>query len=210
MTGTASGEGGSRAGYREKLRDEVLVIGERIVASEGLDGLQARRLAREARCAVGSLYNVFGDIDDLIAAVNGLTLSRLGEDLATALAGSGTGDVRSRLLALALGYMRFAVTHQPAWKAVFEHRRAAGSKPPQAYVEEQMRLIGFIESVIAPAVAAPVERGRQARALFAAVHGIVSLALDDRLGGIARGELELQVRFIVDVIANGLQDSRSP
>ncbi len=190
--------------YRDRLRDEVMVIAMRLVESEGLEALQARRIAKEADCSVGSLYNVFGDIDGLIAAVNGETLRRLGAALTVALEACPGMGLRERLLELALTYIRFAVENQRAWKAIFEHRRPAGTNVPQTYVDEQMRLIGVIEGVIAERAETAATRGRQARALFAAVHGIVSLALDDRLGGIARTELEPQVRFMVDVIANGL------
>ncbi|MFM9941994.1 MAG: TetR/AcrR family transcriptional regulator [Hyphomicrobiaceae bacterium] len=181
-----------------------MVIATRLVEAEGLDALQARRIAKEADCAVGSLYNVFGDIDGLISAVNGRTLGRLGEQLSTALGDAKDGDVRARLLALALSYVRFAVNNRRAWDAVFKHRRAAGNPVPQAYVDDQLRLIAVIEGVIAGRSVDAGTRGTQARALFGAIHGIVSLALDDRLGGIARAELEPQVRFMVDVITRGL------
>ena len=48
------------------------------------------------------------------------------------------------------------------------------------------------------------KRAKMARALFGAVHGIVALALDNRLGGRLREEIEEQVRFIVDIAARGI------
>lgn len=194
----------SEPSYREKLRDEVVALGVRLVETEGLDALQARRIAKEAGCAVGSLYNVFGDIDGLIAAINGVTLGKLGSALTIAQAACAGGTLKERLLALALAYTRFAMENHRAWDAVFKHRRAAGSDVPPSYVADQMRLIGVIEGVIQGTAADADARARQARALFAAIHGIVALAMDDRLAGIARAELEDQVRFMVDVIAHGL------
>ena len=62
---------------RRKLRDALITAAERTIAAEGLRGLKARELAYKVGCAVGAIYNVFDDLDDLIFAVNALTLEQL-------------------------------------------------------------------------------------------------------------------------------------
>ena len=59
---------------KERLRGEILTVAEEIVSQDGLSALQARRVASEAGCSVGSIYNAFGDLDELILAVNEATL----------------------------------------------------------------------------------------------------------------------------------------
>ena len=49
-----------------ELRVEALKIAEEIVVGEGLAALTARRVAGETGCSVGTLYNVFGQLDGLI------------------------------------------------------------------------------------------------------------------------------------------------
>src|SRR5882724_11139463 len=69
---------------RRKLRDALIGAAERTIAAEGLRGMKARELAFKVGCAVGAIYNVFTDLDDLIFAVNALTLEQLETTLTVA------------------------------------------------------------------------------------------------------------------------------
>lgn len=196
--------------YRQRLREEILLLADRLLETEGLDALQARRIAKEADCSVGTIYNIFGDIDGLIVAANSRTLSAMGQALRQALEAAGAPSVREGLLTLAIAYMRFALENQPRWEAVFKYRRPQGSEVPASYLKDQAQLLALIETTIGGLIEAPEHRAKTARALFGAVHGIVALALDNRLGGQLRVEIEDQVRFIVDIVARGLPQAVTP
>lgn len=195
--------------FRESLRGEIVARAAAIIAAEGLGAVQARRIAREAGCAVGTIYNLFGDIDGLVIAVNATTLAMLGE--AVQAAGQNIGDLTLdlRLSRLALAYMHFALDHTRRWEAVFKHRVMEGREVPASYLEDQSRLLALIETALGDAIPDAGRRGATARALFGAVHGIVALALDNRLGGRLKGELEEQVRRIVGLAARGIEAERS-
>ena len=75
---------------RRKLRDALIHAAERTIEKEGLGGMRARELAQKVGCAVGAIYNVFTDLDDLIFAVNARTLEHLEKTLT--LAGEKGGD----------------------------------------------------------------------------------------------------------------------
>ncbi|MGE0701098.1 MAG: TetR-like C-terminal domain-containing protein, partial [Hyphomicrobiaceae bacterium] len=166
--------------------------------------VQARRVAREAECSVGTLYNDFGDIDGLVIADNATTLARLGEVVRAGMAATSGAPLRDRLEALARAYMRFAIDNQRRWEAVFKHRLPAGRPVPPSYVEDQTRLLAVLEDALSAVLAEPERRAFVARSLFGAVHGIVALSLDERLGGRLRPELEAQMAFIAELAARGL------
>src|ERR1044071_4422200 len=69
---------------RRKLRDDLIEAAGRTIEREGLRGMKARDLALRVGCAVGAIYNVFTDLDDLIFAVNALTLEQLEKTLTVA------------------------------------------------------------------------------------------------------------------------------
>jgi AcrR family transcriptional regulator len=190
--------------FRDRLRTKLLAIGERLVGEEGLDGLQARRVAREADCSVGSIYNVFGDIDGFIAEVNTLTLQRMRVDLEAAVLDRADKSLRGSLLALANTYARFAIEHPNEWQAVFKHRRPEGSPTLPRYQQEQEQLLALIAAHLTEIEAQSEKRARLARTLFGAVHGIVTLAVDDRMEGVVRSELDAQITLLVDVLVRGL------
>ncbi len=193
-----------QATFRSTTQQRLLACAATILETEGMAAVQARRVAREADCAVGTLYNVFGDIDGLLLAVNAETLGKLGEAVRAGDAETAGLDLRQQLNGLALVYMRFALANRHRWEAVFKHRLPAGRETPASYLEDQARLLAVIEAPLATVLPESERRAAAARALFGAVHGIVALALDDRLGGQLKQELEAQLEFITDVTSRGL------
>ena len=89
---------------REETGERVLAIAEVLLNEGGMDNLKARTIAEQAGISVGSVYNLFSDLDGVHRAVNRRLLDRLGAAGAAAMADlsqRGITDVRQRLLALA-------------------------------------------------------------------------------------------------------------
>lgn len=190
--------------YRQRLETRMIDIAERLISSDGLSAVQARRVAQEADCSVGTLYNVFGGLDGLIISANTRTLNSLGETLGTAVKGARRGNLEDQLMALALAYSGFAHRQTPRWRALFEHRMEPGAAVPQSYRAEQEALLRLVEECLVGHIGDTAERFSAARALFSGVHGIVWLALDNKLGALGPVECERQIRFIVGAAARGV------
>ena len=193
---------------RRKLRDALIAAAERTIAAEGLRGLKARELAYKVGCAVGAIYNVFTDLDDLIFAVNALTLEQL-EKMLT-VAGSAGADPQANaiktLTHLALAYTDYAAAHTPRWRALFDHRLPEGREVPTWYMANLHRLFVYIEEPLrklAPALP-PERRALVARSLFSAVHGIVLIGLEEKLQSIPLATLREQAVLMVTAMARGL------
>src|SRR5215467_3860058 len=69
---------------RARLRDALVAAAEQAIARQGLGSLRARALAEEVGCAVGAIYNVVEDLDDLVLLVNARTLAALERELVDA------------------------------------------------------------------------------------------------------------------------------
>jgi AcrR family transcriptional regulator len=195
---------------RRKLRDALIAAAERTIDSDGLRGLKARELAFKVGCAVGAIYNVFTDLDDLIFAVNALTL----EQLEKTLTGAGgdpsdpQADAIKTLVHLALAYTDYAAAHKPRWRALFDHRLPAGREVPTWYMANLARLFVYIEEPLrklAPALT-PLRRALLARSLFSAVHGIVVIGLEEKLQHLPPPVLREQVTTMVTAMAKGLAE----
>ena len=192
---------------RRKLRDALIAAAERTIAAEGLRGMRARDLALKVVCAVGAIYNVFDDLDDLIFAVNALTLEQLEKTLTVAGDKSDPqADAIRRLTHLALAYTDYAAAHTPRWRALFDHRLPAGREVPTWYMANLHRLFVYIEEPLrnlAPAMM-PARRTLLARSMFSAVHGIVLIGLEEKLQSIPLPVLREQVTVMVEALARGL------
>ncbi|MBU2583035.1 MAG: TetR/AcrR family transcriptional regulator [Alphaproteobacteria bacterium] len=187
------------------MRGTVLKIGRQLIIDEGLSSVQARRIATQAGCAVGSIYNVFQDLDHLIIALNMATLSELGRSLKSAHELNRHAPTLPRLMALAEAYFQFAAHNKKLWRAIFEHHLPEGVKAPLEYREDQDRLFALVEDCLTDDLPDVTQRRSAARALFASVHGIVSLALDRKLGDFDQVETHRQIEFLVSSAARGLR-----
>ncbi len=202
------------ADRREALRGALVDAAERRIASEGLAALRARDLAADVGCALGAIYLVFPDLDALASAVRERTLARLEAGAAAAAAPPARGGASAEeaalaaLRALASLYMRFAQDNRNLWQALFDNRTPAGAEDGRALAA----IFASIESqlcVLAPE--APEEQRRlYAHALFAAVHGVVALGLDEERWGLSQQQLAWQVEAIVAAAASGFAGDINP
>jgi AcrR family transcriptional regulator len=194
------------------LKTALIAAAERAVAAHGLAGLKARSLAAEAGCAVGAIYNVVADLDDLALAVNSRTHAALEEALITVV---GVDPAKTaveadravgRLIHLAVTYLDFAASNTLRWRALFEHRLPVGKPMPDWYLGEQIRLFGYIEQPLRDLLPSmpPEQLAMLARSLFSAVHGIITLGLEEKLGVVSLEALRAQTTLIVSAIAMGL------
>lgn len=194
---------------RENLRNDLIEHAQHLLHEEGLQGLTARRLATGVGCAVGSIYNVVTDLDDLLIEVHGLTLDRLYAAITEGpAAGGGT---EAQLLGLAGRYISFTEANSNLWLALFEHRLPAGRELPIWYLKKLNQLFEVVEQVIDPMFPpeATATRRRTARILWSALHGICSLGLTNKLNLISTDTVSnLADEMIVTLLA-GLRTRES-
>jgi AcrR family transcriptional regulator len=195
---------------RARLRDALVTASEQAIARQGLGALRARALAEEVGCAVGAIYNVVQDLDELVLLVNARTLAALERDLNAAdragEAAEAPNAAIARLVRMALAYLDFAAAQTPRWRTLFEHRMPAGREVPAWYREQQQRLFAYVEELLLELQAdeSRVRRALLARSLFSALHGLVVLGLEEKLQAIPLPVLREQVRFVVTAIGRGM------
>ena len=189
------------------LKDEIVALAQTILETDGLAALQARTVASRAGCSVGTVYNLFGNIDGLIFATNARTLEQLGQLLRDTSGLHNAGPLEKHLLALAMAYLNFAVAHKSRWKAVFEHVMGEGGTVPEWYRQTQIPLFALLASIL-PAKISPELRAVTAKMLFSATHGIVMLALDQKLtDNFDRDLTEKQLRLLVYGAARSMREA---
>lgn len=195
---------------RDRQRAQLVAAAERAVAERGLAGLKARELAQEIGCALGAIYNLVQDMDELVLRVGSHTLARLDAALSAAApqerrAGS-PAEAREQLVAVALAYCAFARDNLQLWRVLFEHRMAEGSPVPDWAVAEQMTLFRHILEplgILVPELS-EAERILLSRTLFSAVHGVVAIGLEEKLVAVPRRELDQQIESLVRLVCSGL------
>jgi len=187
---------------RAALRDALIQHAQTRITADGLKNLRARDLAKDAGCALGAIYNVFGDLNDLVLAVNAGTFKRLGAAVAQSLADAPL-DATQQLIVMSHAYHRFAAENFNTWRALFDIERPAGEAAPDWYLQEMGQLFAYIDaplSVISPQHTAE-DRALLTKALFSSVHGIVLLGLDEASAGVPAAHLDEMIALILGHLA---------
>ncbi len=189
---------------REDLRKRLVEIAERTIHNDGISGLRARDLAREAGCALGAIYNVFADLNQLVLAVNGRTFLRLGAEVRNAVAACPAENAEDQLVAMALAYRMFAIENRNAWLALFDLRLSSDDDVPDWYWQEMGALFEIIAAPLRRLhpETSPEDLDLLVRTLFSAVHGIVLLGVEKRISGVPDARVAQMLRLLITKAIN--------
>ncbi len=183
---------------REELRGAMVDTAERVIIAEGVRALTARRLASELNIAVGTTYNVFKHMDHLIADVNARTIQQITEVI-TSINNSEDDSDEDQLMAYTDAYIGFITENGNLWEALFIGDADPESASHQQNLAETLKLFSHLENALRPispnADEATIKAS--ARALWAAVHGMLSLVARDRNVILCLGDIRETIRVLV-------------
>lgn len=154
---------------RKELAHLLVVEGHKHMAEVGFARFSAREVAKRIGYSVGTLYNVFGTLDQLLVAINTRTFQLWADDVRVQLA-AASGD---RIQCLVEAYFGFARANTNNWNAIYDHHLP----PDVSLSDEQNALRGELTQIIVDEIAAVLppeahaEVPRLARSLIAIVHG---------------------------------------
>jgi AcrR family transcriptional regulator len=195
-------EESSREQKKGKRRLLILAIARRLIEAKGLRSLKVRDAAEAADCSIGSVYNEFGDFDGLILTVNRETVQALTARLSAVPA----DDPVRHLHGLAATYLDFATEHANLLRSLFEHRMEEDRPFPEDILIMVMEAFALMHEPLVRLLPDkdPAEVALLSRMMFSAVHGIISLGLEERMIAVPPEKLRQQVAQFVDTHLGGL------
>ncbi|MEM7780034.1 MAG: TetR/AcrR family transcriptional regulator [Pseudomonadota bacterium] len=160
---------------RAELRELLVQKGHELMAEVGYSQFSGREAARRAGYSVGTIYNVFGSLDDLLAAINTRTFILWAEQLRRRLDQSG----EDRIACLVEGYFAFALDNPLIWSAIYEHRIPNREGLSEVDLEGRGVLTQIVEQEVVNALPKDtrLDVARYTRSLIATVHGHCSYAV---------------------------------
>lgn len=187
---------------KSRRRLQILEIARGIIATKGLRSLKVRDVAEAASCSVGSVYNEFGDFDGVILTVNRETV----QALTARLRGVPADDPVRQLYGLAATYLDFFAEHANLLRSLFEHRMEDDRPYPDDILQMVMDAFALMHQPLVRLLpdADDVKIALLSRTLFSAVHGIISLGLEERMVAVPPQMLRQQVDQFIDVHLAGL------
>jgi AcrR family transcriptional regulator len=181
---------------RPKLHDEALRIrlldtAAALLTSEGPDALSLRRLAAAAGTSTSAVYALFGGKPGILRGLFIEAFTRFGTHLDKV---TPSDDPLTDLLALGRAYRDSALADPHLYAVMFGSSVPGFEPAPQDYAHAEATFIPLLDTVrraIAAGLLRDADPGLIATALWANVHGLVSLELRGAMpgGAVAPGEL---------------------
>ncbi len=187
---------------REELYRLVLDTAQKITEKNGLRELKARRIARDIGYTIGTLYNLFTDLDDIIIHMNAETFEALYDACSSAPLDQ---EPEENLKALTKDYLHYTRSHPKLWSAVFEHKPPDGRDRPVWYSESVARLLSLVEKALASLFPGEdkTELQHHAFVLWTSLFGMAAVESADRM---VRDETtEVMVDSLIETYMAGLR-----
>lgn len=188
---------------RDELKTLVLETAGRLIESEGLGAVTARKIAAEIGYSPGSIYNVFDNLDHLISSVNEGTMRMLNAELGRVeMDGDALANAR-RVLGV---YIDFREAHPALWDAVLAHAIRPGVVQPESYLKEIEISFGIAARAIAPAFEGDETELRLAvDVLWSSLQGIFSISPQGLLATDVQTRRREMAEYLVETYLKGLR-----
>lgn len=166
---------------REELKELALKSAEELLNEKTASELSTRQIATKMGYTVGTLYQIFKNLPDLLLHVNARTLQQLYEQCQQL-------DIHSQepqeiILAYANEYLDFAHAHPGHWELIFDLDVISDEELPDWYLSQVNTLFSLIEvqlKAIQP-TASEQEIIKTSRVLWSSVHGVCTLSINHNL-----------------------------
>ncbi len=165
--------------HDENLRERLLDHAGRLVTERGMAALSLRTLAADAGTSTTAVYSLFGGKPALLGALFEESFSSFG---ASQLAVAVSGDTLTDLMALGRAYWSWAREHPHLYAVMFGQALGGFACTPEQEAAAEST-IGPLAAVVRSGVESGVLVGDPMTitfAIWAAVHGVVSLVMADR------------------------------
>lgn len=121
----------------KQLTDMIIKAAYNLMEKEGYNKISTRKIASEIGYTVGTLYNIFENLDDIFVHVNSLTLDKLHNALIQALKKAENSNPKIQpIKVLADTYIKFSQENFHLWCALFEYKLPNDQVIPKWYIEK--------------------------------------------------------------------------
>lgn len=191
---------------RKELKELALDAAEAIVEQEGIDALTARRVATDIGYSVGTIYNLFDNLDALSLHVKARTLDALYDHIRGVPKGD---DVEADFLRLNEAYFAFLKNNPNTWGSILDRVGADGKALPDWYLAKVALPFSVIERALAPLFSqdAQEQADYAAHTLWCGVHGIAMLGMENSLEAMGGKDAKAMAEFLIRNFLGGLKGS---
>jgi len=194
---------------REELREMALNAAELLLDEMQLPAISTRQIAAKMGYTVGTLYQIYKNLPDLLIHVNSRSIKQLHQcclkehDISL----SASENIQH----YALTYVDFSCRYQSRWRLIFDHDVIEQIEKPEWYQEQISELFALIALELKRI--RPDASSEQLEAtthlLWSSIHGICSMSLNQKVFACEIDKQAL-IKSLVRNFVSGWQHDVSP
>jgi AcrR family transcriptional regulator len=181
------------------LKPAILDAARKLCFSEGVDGISARKIARQVGCSATAIYLHYENVDDVLHSLRMEGHSLLAEYFRAV---DPSLPPLARLLEMGRAYHRFGVEHPNYYELMFLHRLGDAVLRRESVQQEIFTLLLVRDAVKsaqdAGVVRTDLEAFTIAHGLWSTMHGLTSLAVSGLLVRTAPGQDKVLLDAAID------------
>lgn len=161
----------------KEINDMILNSAMEIVENEGYLKLSTRKIATQIGYTVGTLYNIFQNLDDIIIHLNGRVLDKLIAKMKSNL--NKTKCNVETFKKLGLAYANFSAEHFNLWDMLVNYRVDPKTEIPKWYPKKIQELFDILESQLSKVVTnqSAEDLRDDITVMWSSIHGICILSI---------------------------------
>lgn len=182
----------------EELSSMILNAAYEILETEGFQKISTRKIATKIGYTVGTLYNVFQNLEDIFIHLNARTLDSLIKSLSES-------DVTS-IKSLAYTYVKFSQESFNAWSLLFEYQFDDKTQFPRWYQPKVDSLLGIVANSLKElSIKCSPEKAKESIiVIWSSIHGICILSNRGKLNKTGASDPKSLIDNLIDNYLKGL------
>ena len=133
---------------KEELSIMIVEAAFEFVKDEGISGVSTRKIAKEIGYTVGTLYNIFSNLDDIFLYVNAKTIDILMLEIQENI--KQDAPVREQIEYITNSYIEFSSDKYNLWHLLFKYHMSDTQDIPVWYTKKLHDLYNLVAKVISP------------------------------------------------------------
>lgn len=185
-----------------ELKEMIISATTKIVVEEGYQKLSTRKIANEIKYTVGTLYNIFSNLDEIIMHVNAETLDDLYKEIISKKSTKGIDLLHE----IAASYINYSKENYNLWAMLVDYRVPQETKYPDWYLTKIQKIYEYLGKVLSPHL--PEDKAKDLSdiitVLWASIHGICTLSIKGKLDNTGSHSAQILINNLIDNYLIGL------
>lgn len=188
---------------KEEIKELAIASACKLIVEKGNEGFKARSVAKEMGYTVGTLYYIFGNMEQFRYHVCGSIL-----DNYFTFKDEQLDKKKDRLTFLIIQYVKFSQNHPNLWTFLFSYNAPPTVKLPDWYTQKLQILFSQLYTSFYPYTKGKTATVRALRVIWAGIHGICAFSHNGRLALYGDNNPETLVKHLLNTYLAGLTKSQ--